>query len=150
MVRCWLSCCCFKQQQDNLFPLLFQSLTHLDDHRQFCFLPGNENAHNNNNYSRPNGQNVDNFIGDRCSSRVLAPPGGKTSLSFNNIYSDSEVLHTRAPSSVDVGLFFTACLPACLHFPLPFSRMLIFLLPFPPPPPPPCLFLSHPACACSP
>ncbi|KAG1665396.1 hypothetical protein FOA52_015806 [Chlamydomonas sp. UWO 241] len=37
----------------------------------------------NNNYSRPGGvQNVGNFITDRPSSRVLAPPGGKSQISF--------------------------------------------------------------------
>eukprot|EP00238_Polyblepharides_amylifera_P011288 CAMPEP_0196598122 /NCGR_PEP_ID=MMETSP1081-20130531/94134_1 /TAXON_ID=36882 /ORGANISM="Pyramimonas amylifera, Strain CCMP720" /LENGTH=130 /DNA_ID=CAMNT_0041923769 /DNA_START=240 /DNA_END=632 /DNA_ORIENTATION=+ len=35
-----------------------------------------------NNYSRPEGQNVDNFITDRSSSRVLAPPGGVSTVSF--------------------------------------------------------------------
>ncbi|KAG2432114.1 hypothetical protein HXX76_009041 [Chlamydomonas incerta] len=36
-----------------------------------------------NNYSRPGGQqNVGNFITDRPSSRVLAPPGGKSQISF--------------------------------------------------------------------
>mmetsp|Transcript_30661 Transcript_30661/g.67918 ORF Transcript_30661/g.67918 Transcript_30661/m.67918 type:complete len:234 (-) Transcript_30661:694-1395(-) len=36
-----------------------------------------------NNYARPNGQqNVGNFITDRPSSRVLAPPGGKSQISF--------------------------------------------------------------------
>jgi SPIRAL1-like protein len=34
----------------------------------------------NNNYARPNGQNVDNFLTDRPSSRVLAVPGGKSSI----------------------------------------------------------------------
>jgi protein SPIRAL1 and related proteins len=34
----------------------------------------------NNNYNRPSGQNVDNFLTDRPSSRVLAPPGGASSL----------------------------------------------------------------------
>ena len=29
-----------------------------------------------NNYVRPSGQNVGNFLTERCSSRVLAPPGG--------------------------------------------------------------------------
>jgi hypothetical protein len=36
----------------------------------------------NNNYVRPSGQNVDNFITDRPSSRVLAPPGGRSQLRF--------------------------------------------------------------------
>jgi SPIRAL1-like protein len=35
-----------------------------------------------NNYVRPEGQNVGNFITDRPSSRVLAPPGGGTSISL--------------------------------------------------------------------
>ncbi|GAX82859.1 hypothetical protein CEUSTIGMA_g10285.t1 [Chlamydomonas eustigma] len=36
-----------------------------------------------NNYSRPGGQqNVGNFLTDRPSSRVLAPPGGKSQISF--------------------------------------------------------------------
>jgi len=37
---------------------------------------------NNNNYTRPSGQNVGNFITDRPSSRVLAPPGGGTSITL--------------------------------------------------------------------
>ena len=36
-----------------------------------------------NNYSRPNGQqNVGNFITDRPTSRVLAPPGGRSQITF--------------------------------------------------------------------
>lgn len=38
---------------------------------------------NVNNYTRQSGQNCDNFISDRPSSRVLAPPGGNSSFSFN-------------------------------------------------------------------
>ncbi len=37
---------------------------------------------NPNNYSRPDGQNVGNFITDKPSSRVLAPPGGGQSFTF--------------------------------------------------------------------
>ncbi|GIL60130.1 hypothetical protein Vafri_14754 [Volvox africanus] len=38
-----------------------------------------------NNYSRPGGQqNVGNFITDRPSSRVLAPPGGNSQISFGD------------------------------------------------------------------
>lgn len=33
-----------------------------------------------NNYVRPEGQNVGNFITDRPSSRVLAPPGGGSNI----------------------------------------------------------------------
>ena len=40
-------------------------------------------GHLANNYSRPNGmQNVGNFITDRPSSKVLAPPGGHCQISF--------------------------------------------------------------------
>jgi hypothetical protein len=35
-----------------------------------------------NNYSRPEGQNVGNFISDRPTSRVLAAPGGASSIVF--------------------------------------------------------------------
>lgn len=35
-----------------------------------------------NNYSRSGGQNVGNFLSDRPSSRVLAPPGGASQVSF--------------------------------------------------------------------
>jgi len=38
--------------------------------------------HVSNNYARPGGQNVGNFITDRNSSRVLAPPGGTSQISF--------------------------------------------------------------------
>lgn len=34
----------------------------------------------NNNYSRPGGQNVGNFLTDKPSSRVLAAPGGKSQI----------------------------------------------------------------------
>ena len=36
----------------------------------------------NNNYSRPSGQNVGNFMTERSSSRVLNPPGGVSSITF--------------------------------------------------------------------
>ena len=35
-----------------------------------------------NNYARPAGQNVGNFLTDRPSSRVLAPPGGGSQISW--------------------------------------------------------------------
>ena len=35
-----------------------------------------------NNYARPDGQNTGNFMTDRNSSRVLAPPGGFSSFSL--------------------------------------------------------------------
>eukprot|EP00878_Enallax_costatus_P001279 GHUV01001423.1.p1 GENE.GHUV01001423.1~~GHUV01001423.1.p1 ORF type:complete len:201 (+),score=61.65 GHUV01001423.1:186-788(+) len=41
-----------------------------------------EGGNARNNYSRPEGQNVGNFLTDRNSSRVLAPPGGGSSIVF--------------------------------------------------------------------
>lgn len=43
---------------------------------------GGSTGMNNNNYARPAGQNVGNFITDRSSSRVLAPPGGASTIQF--------------------------------------------------------------------
>jgi SPIRAL1-like protein len=37
-----------------------------------------------NNYARPDGQNTGNFMTDRNSSRVLAPPGGRSNFSFGD------------------------------------------------------------------
>lgn len=48
-----------------------------------------------NNYSRPEGQNVGNFLGDRPSSRVLAAPGGKSNFSFSD-HDTPEVLPPAA------------------------------------------------------
>ena len=36
----------------------------------------------NNNYHRPSGQNVGNFLTARNSSRVSAPPGGASQITF--------------------------------------------------------------------
>lgn len=39
--------------------------------------------HSSNNYARPGGQqNVGNFVTGRPTSRVLAPPGGASQISF--------------------------------------------------------------------
>lgn len=35
-----------------------------------------------NNYHRSEGQNVGNFMTDRNSSRVMAPPGGHSNITF--------------------------------------------------------------------
>ncbi|KAK9809308.1 hypothetical protein WJX73_003421 [Symbiochloris irregularis] len=40
------------------------------------------NDSHTNNYHRSGGQNRDNFITDRPSSRVLGPPGGQSQISF--------------------------------------------------------------------
>ena len=37
-----------------------------------------------NNFVRPEGQNVGNFLGDRPSSRVLAAPGGNSNFSLSH------------------------------------------------------------------
>ena len=44
--------------------------------------PEVERTASNNNYHRPEGQNVGNFLTARRSSKVLAPPGGKSSFSL--------------------------------------------------------------------
>lgn len=46
------------------------------------FMGGGSPNGGSNNYSRPSGQNVGNFLTDRNSSRVLAPPGGASQISF--------------------------------------------------------------------
>lgn len=44
---------------------------------------GNDASHLNNNYARPGGaQNLGNYITGRNSSRVLAPPGGASQITF--------------------------------------------------------------------
>lgn len=43
---------------------------------------GPSSAHANNNYVRSEGKNVGNFLSGRPTSRVLAPPGGKSSITF--------------------------------------------------------------------
>jgi hypothetical protein len=50
-----------------------------------------------NNYSRPEGQNVGNFLGVRPSSRVLAAPGGASSFSFGG-----DAPATSTPATPDV------------------------------------------------
>ena len=45
---------------------------------------GTASAETGNNFARPDGQNVGNFLGARPSSRVLAAPGGASTVSFGN------------------------------------------------------------------
>jgi protein SPIRAL1 and related proteins len=51
-----------------------------------------------NNYSRPEGQNVGNFLGDRPSSRVLAAPGGKSNMSLAHDGTNTPVAAPVKPS----------------------------------------------------
>lgn len=44
--------------------------------------PNRTAQNNNNNYARPGGQNTGNFLTEKNSSRVLAPPGGKSQIFF--------------------------------------------------------------------
>lgn len=54
-----------------------------NDHAQAGLTTGDvEGGNARNNYVRPEGQNVGNFLTDRNSSRVLAPPGGGSSIVF--------------------------------------------------------------------
>jgi len=43
---------------------------------------GQQGSNNKNNYSRPGGQNVGNFLTDRSSSRISNPPGGHCQITF--------------------------------------------------------------------
>lgn len=51
-------------------------------HSQAGFGSEDVSGHVKNNYVRPEGQNVGNFLTGRSSSRVLAPPGGHTNITF--------------------------------------------------------------------
>ena len=51
-----------------------------------------------NNYSRPEGQNVGNFMTDRNSSRVVQPPGGASQIFFGG---DSEPATSPLKAKVD-------------------------------------------------
>lgn len=53
-----------------------------------------------NNYARPEGQNVGNFVTDRSSSRVLAPPGGKSSVHFFGQTTPSKAVEDRTRRSM--------------------------------------------------
>lgn len=63
-----------------------------------------------NNYTRPEGQNVGNFLTDRNSSRVLAPPGGGSSIVFGDDQADRHHMPTRtgrAPGALSHGTAMT-------------------------------------------
>ncbi|KAG2487643.1 hypothetical protein HYH03_013781 [Edaphochlamys debaryana] len=60
--------------------------------------PGNQIGVNNNNYSRPGGQqNVGNFITDRPSSHVMAPPGGHSTIQLGG-YNEPEPNAYQSPA----------------------------------------------------
>jgi SPIRAL1-like protein len=53
-----------------------------------------------NNYSRPGGQqNVGNFLTDKPSSRVLAPPGGGSQIQFGNYHDPYVPQKSPAPAA---------------------------------------------------
>mmetsp|Transcript_18158 Transcript_18158/g.39097 ORF Transcript_18158/g.39097 Transcript_18158/m.39097 type:complete len:167 (-) Transcript_18158:468-968(-) len=65
-----------------------------------------------NNYNRPAGQNVGNFLTDRPSSRVLAAPGGRSQIVFGDAdtTTDKAGFHTNnysRPAGQNVGNFLT-------------------------------------------
>jgi SPIRAL1-like protein len=45
-------------------------------------LGGGDSGFATNNYARPSGQNVGNFLTDRKSTKVHAPPGGASQITF--------------------------------------------------------------------
>eukprot|EP00201_Polytomella_parva_P016539 CAMPEP_0175062386 /NCGR_PEP_ID=MMETSP0052_2-20121109/14140_1 /TAXON_ID=51329 ORGANISM="Polytomella parva, Strain SAG 63-3" /NCGR_SAMPLE_ID=MMETSP0052_2 /ASSEMBLY_ACC=CAM_ASM_000194 /LENGTH=161 /DNA_ID=CAMNT_0016328403 /DNA_START=27 /DNA_END=512 /DNA_ORIENTATION=+ len=61
-----------------------------------------------NNYVRPSGQNVGNFITDRPSSRVLAAPGGASQIVFGDAPPPTNNNNNYArPGGQNVGNFLT-------------------------------------------
>eukprot|EP00879_Flechtneria_rotunda_P008641 GHRR01009054.1.p1 GENE.GHRR01009054.1~~GHRR01009054.1.p1 ORF type:complete len:191 (-),score=40.13 GHRR01009054.1:1702-2274(-) len=64
-----------------------------------------EGGNARNNYSRPEGQNVGNFLTDRPSSRVLAAPGGGSSIVFGSDEPAAPPARTNRapPSSLNFG-----------------------------------------------
>lgn len=62
-----------------------------------------------NNYARPAGQNVGNFMTDRSSSRVLAPPGGRSQIVFGDEApsANSNNNNYSRPAGQNVGNFLT-------------------------------------------
>ncbi|PNW78906.1 hypothetical protein CHLRE_09g394065v5 [Chlamydomonas reinhardtii] len=73
-----------------------------------------------NNYVRPAGQNVGNFITDRCSSRVLAPPGGGSQIVFGDADTKtgtSNNNYSRPSGQQNVGNFITDKPSSRVHAP---------------------------------
>lgn len=67
------------------------------DHDQAGITTGDvEGGNARNNYVRPEGQNVGNFLTDRNSSRVLAPPGGGSSIVFGGDEPAAPTMPSRA------------------------------------------------------
>jgi hypothetical protein len=59
--------------------------------------PAEDDAPRGNNYGRPEGQNVGNFLSDRPSSRVLAAPGGTSQVVFGDA-APEPLKKARAPA----------------------------------------------------
>jgi len=72
-----------------------------------------------NNYSRPSGQNVGNFLTDRASSRVLAPPGGGSSIIFGDgsVPAETHSRPAQQPSPVRAAAPTAALAPAAANPP---------------------------------
>ncbi|GLC35207.1 hypothetical protein PLESTB_000565900 [Pleodorina starrii] len=61
-----------------------------------------------NNYTRPAGQNVGNFLTDRPSSRVLAAPGGASQIVFGESDAPKPASNNYSrPAGQNVGNFLT-------------------------------------------
>lgn len=52
-----------------------------------------------NNYTRPEGQNVGNFLTDKNSSRVIQPPGGRSQISFGGDSEGPSAVKTKVTDS---------------------------------------------------
>lgn len=72
-----------------------------------------------NNYYRAEGQNVGNFLTDKPSSRVLAPPGGGSQISFGS---------ESAPTPDAKVLFLFSCLKCSSHSDLLRARLVANML----------------------
>lgn len=58
---------------------------------------GVQSTKKGNNFVRPEGQNVGNFLGDRPSSRVLAAPGGNSNFSLGHYQGQTVAAPASAP-----------------------------------------------------
>ncbi|KAF6265878.1 cortical microtubule associated protein SPIRAL1 [Scenedesmus sp. NREL 46B-D3] len=70
-----------------------------------------------NNYTRSEGQNVGNFLTDRPSSRVMAAPGGASSIVFGTEDSNFATNNYARPDGQNVGNFLTDRKSVKVHAP---------------------------------